>query len=55
GYLPHHKSTSPTPHSIVAMRGLDAHREASFTADNGVLWRRDLLPEALPSAKILTY
>ncbi|KAF8526196.1 hypothetical protein BU17DRAFT_40873, partial [Hysterangium stoloniferum] len=40
---------------IVAIHGLDGHREASFTADNGILWLRDLLPEALPSARILTY
>ncbi|KAF8519406.1 hypothetical protein BU17DRAFT_47785, partial [Hysterangium stoloniferum] len=41
--------------SIVAIHGLDGHREASFTAPNGVLWLRDLLPEALPTARILTY
>ncbi|KAF8519738.1 hypothetical protein BU17DRAFT_47444, partial [Hysterangium stoloniferum] len=40
---------------IVAIHGLDGHREASFNADNGVLWLRDLLPETLPSARILTY
>ncbi|KAF8526331.1 ankyrin repeat-containing domain protein [Hysterangium stoloniferum] len=45
---------SPTV-DIVAIHGLDGHREASFTADNCVLWLRDLLPEALPSARILTY
>ncbi|KAF8525538.1 hypothetical protein BU17DRAFT_41759 [Hysterangium stoloniferum] len=45
---------SPTV-DIVAIHGLDGHREASFTADNGILWLRDLLPEALPSARILTY
>ncbi|KAF8529705.1 hypothetical protein BU17DRAFT_36641, partial [Hysterangium stoloniferum] len=43
------------PHSIVAIHGLDGHREASFTADNGVFWLQDLLPEALPFARILTY
>ncbi|KAF8526569.1 hypothetical protein BU17DRAFT_74115 [Hysterangium stoloniferum] len=41
--------------SIVAIHGLDGHREASFTAPNGVLWLRDLLPKALPTARILTY
>ncbi|KAF8507759.1 hypothetical protein BU17DRAFT_57183, partial [Hysterangium stoloniferum] len=44
-----------TLHSIVAIHGLDGDREASFTADNGVLWLRDLLPEAVPSTRILTY
>ncbi|KAF8524941.1 hypothetical protein BU17DRAFT_63102 [Hysterangium stoloniferum] len=29
--------------------------ERSFTAVNGVLWLRDILPEVLPSARILTY
>ncbi|KAF8512141.1 hypothetical protein BU17DRAFT_69322 [Hysterangium stoloniferum] len=45
---------SPTV-DIVAIHGLDGHREASFTAPNGVLWLRDLLPETLPNARILTY
>ncbi|KAF8522729.1 hypothetical protein BU17DRAFT_44365, partial [Hysterangium stoloniferum] len=41
--------------SIVAIHGLDGHREASFTAPNGVLWLRDLLPKSLPTARILIY
>ncbi|KAF8527155.1 hypothetical protein BU17DRAFT_39893, partial [Hysterangium stoloniferum] len=41
--------------SIVAIHGLDGHREASFTAPNGVLWLRDLLPRFIPNARILTY
>ena len=41
--------------SIVAIHGLDGHREASFTAPNGILWLRDLLPKTLPKARILTY
>ncbi|KAF8510299.1 hypothetical protein BU17DRAFT_98255 [Hysterangium stoloniferum] len=40
---------------IVAIHGLDGHREASWTADNGKLWLRDLLPRDVPSARILTY
>ncbi|KAF8509768.1 hypothetical protein BU17DRAFT_55925 [Hysterangium stoloniferum] len=41
--------------SIVAIHGLDGHRERSFTASNGVLWLRDLLPKSIPNARILTY
>src|SRR5882757_288470 len=40
--------------SIVAIHGLDGHREDSWTV-NGVLWLRDLLPEKVPRARILTY
>ncbi|KAF8519138.1 hypothetical protein BU17DRAFT_47991, partial [Hysterangium stoloniferum] len=41
--------------SIVTIHGLDGHREASFTAPNSILWLRDLLPDTLPNARILTY
>ena len=41
--------------SIVAIHGLDGHLEKSWTADNGTLWLRDLLPEKIPHARILTY
>ncbi|KAF8518824.1 hypothetical protein BU17DRAFT_90610 [Hysterangium stoloniferum] len=44
---------SPTV-DMVAMQVLNGHREASFTADYGVLWLRHLLPEAIPDARILT-
>ncbi|KAF8510206.1 hypothetical protein BU17DRAFT_55621 [Hysterangium stoloniferum] len=40
---------------IVAIHGLDGHREASWTTDNGSLWLRDFLPQDVPSARILTY
>ncbi|KAF8526524.1 hypothetical protein BU17DRAFT_82610 [Hysterangium stoloniferum] len=40
---------------IVAIHGLEGHREQSWTAANGVLWLRDLLPNVLPQARILTY
>ncbi|KAF8524260.1 hypothetical protein BU17DRAFT_6911, partial [Hysterangium stoloniferum] len=42
-------------HSIVAIHGLDGHREESFTASNGISWLRDLLPPSIPNARILTY
>ncbi|KIM79568.1 hypothetical protein PILCRDRAFT_74296, partial [Piloderma croceum F 1598] len=41
--------------SIVAIHGLDGHLEKSWTADNGMLWLRDLLPKELRHARILTY
>ncbi|KAF8499908.1 hypothetical protein BU17DRAFT_59133, partial [Hysterangium stoloniferum] len=40
---------------IVAIHGLDGHREASWTANNGKLWLRDFLPQDVQSARILTY
>ncbi|KAG8815662.1 hypothetical protein FRC17_000630, partial [Serendipita sp. 399] len=40
---------------IVAIHGLDGHREDSWTADNGTMWLRDLLPIDIPNARILTY
>ncbi|KAN0104171.1 hypothetical protein V8E51_009916 [Hyaloscypha variabilis] len=40
---------------VVAVHGLNGHRERSWTAGNGVLWLRDLLPAQLPHARILTY
>ncbi|OCL01786.1 hypothetical protein AOQ84DRAFT_206150 [Glonium stellatum] len=40
---------------IVAVHGLDGHREKSWTADNGVLWLQVLLPEHIPDARVLTY
>ncbi|KAG8779363.1 hypothetical protein FRC16_003451, partial [Serendipita sp. 398] len=40
---------------IVAIHGLDGHREQSWTAEDGTLWLRDLLPTDLPHARVLTY
>jgi hypothetical protein len=42
-------------HSVVAVHGLNGNRERSWTAGNGVLWLKDLLPTQLPHARILTY
>jgi hypothetical protein len=41
--------------SIIAIHGLDGDRELSFTADNGILWLRDLVPPLIPNARVLTY
>jgi hypothetical protein len=32
---------------------VNGHREKTWTAENGVHWLRDLLPEDLPQARIL--
>jgi len=40
---------------IVAIHGLDGHREQSWTAKNNNLWLRDFLPKTLPNARIFTY
>ncbi|KAK4044690.1 kinesin light chain [Parachaetomium inaequale] len=40
---------------IVALHGLNGHREKTWMAENGVHWLRDLLPEDLPQARILCW
>ncbi|KAG8825902.1 hypothetical protein FRC17_008465, partial [Serendipita sp. 399] len=40
---------------IVAIHGLDGHREKSWTAEDGTMWLRDLLSHDFPNARILTY
>ncbi|KAF8514361.1 hypothetical protein BU17DRAFT_52637 [Hysterangium stoloniferum] len=40
---------------IVAIHGLDGHRERSWTGENGKLWLRDFLPKKMPCCRILTY
>ncbi|KAF8530041.1 hypothetical protein BU17DRAFT_35470 [Hysterangium stoloniferum] len=40
---------------IVAIHGLDGHREKSFTASNGFFWLGKWLPKSIPNARILTY
>lgn len=42
-------------YSIVAIHGLDGHLTQSWTAENGTQWLRDLLPEKVPYARVLTY
>jgi alpha-beta hydrolase superfamily lysophospholipase len=41
--------------SIVAVHGLNGHSEKTWTADNGINWLRDLLPEDLPNARIFSW
>ncbi|KAG8805244.1 hypothetical protein FRC17_005611 [Serendipita sp. 399] len=40
---------------IVAIHGLDGHREEAWTSEDGTMWLRDLLPSDLPNARILSY
>ena len=47
---------SSDPLSIVAVHGLNGHREKSWTDDkSGILWLRDLLPLQLPNVRVLTF
>ncbi|KAG8818980.1 hypothetical protein FRC17_010639 [Serendipita sp. 399] len=41
--------------SIVAIHGLDGHREQSWMAEDGTMWLKDLLPGDFPNARILSY
>lgn len=41
--------------SLVAVHGLDGHREDTWTADNGVLWLRDQLPKEILNIRVLSY
>ncbi len=45
--------TAPSA-SIVAVHGLDGHREKTWTVNN-VNWLRDFLPSDIPNAHILTW
>ncbi|KAK8016653.1 hypothetical protein PG993_014842 [Apiospora rasikravindrae] len=40
---------------IVAVHGLNGHREKTWEADSGVLWLRDFLPEDFDDARIMTF
>ncbi|EXL39973.1 hypothetical protein FOCG_17423 [Fusarium oxysporum f. sp. radicis-lycopersici 26381] len=40
---------------IVAIHGLNGHREKTWTAENGIHWLRDLLPHDAPRARILSW
>jgi hypothetical protein len=41
--------------SIVAVHGLNGHRDETWTAANGKHWLRDLLPNDLPHARIFCW
>ncbi|OCK96149.1 uncharacterized protein K441DRAFT_657484 [Cenococcum geophilum 1.58] len=40
---------------IIAVHGLNGHRDETWTAGNGVNWLRDLLPQDLPNARIMAW
>ncbi|CCA74555.1 related to kinesin light chain [Serendipita indica DSM 11827] len=54
GFLTIASGTDPVV-DIVAIHGLQGHREKSWTTKDGTLWLRDLLPSDLPNARILSY
>src|ERR1700743_344192 len=37
------------------VHGLTGNRETTWTHSNGTFWPRDLLPQALPTARIMTF
>jgi hypothetical protein len=41
--------------SIIAIHGLNGHRERTFTADNNVNWLSSLLPQQFPKVRVMTY
>ncbi|KAF2729360.1 hypothetical protein EJ04DRAFT_395422, partial [Polyplosphaeria fusca] len=41
--------------SIVAVHGLNGHRDNTWTAANGTHWLRDLLPKDIPNARIFCW
>jgi hypothetical protein len=44
-----------TATSIVAVHGLNGHRNKTWTAANGVHWLRHLLPTDVPNARIFCW
>ncbi|KAL6712927.1 hypothetical protein ACLMJK_009482 [Lecanora helva] len=40
---------------IVAVHGLNGHRDETWTTDEGVNWLKDLLPKQIPRARIVTW
>ena len=52
----HFEGTIAHHYSIVAIHGLDGHRERTWTDEpSGKLWLRDFLPEVLPHARIFSW
>lgn len=41
--------------SIIAVHGLDGTWNKTWTAENGVFWLRDLIPQLIPDARVFSY
>lgn len=42
--------------SIVAVHGINGHRIKTWTCpDDGTMWLRDMLPEKIPKARIMSF
>ncbi|CCA76343.1 related to kinesin light chain, partial [Serendipita indica DSM 11827] len=54
GFLELSPGTDPVV-DIVAIHGLDGHREKTWVTKDGILWLRDFLRLDLPNARILSY
>ncbi|KAH8790449.1 hypothetical protein F5882DRAFT_291856, partial [Hyaloscypha sp. PMI_1271] len=40
---------------IIAVHGLDGAWNKTWTAENGVFWLRDLIPQLVPDARVFSY
>jgi hypothetical protein len=41
--------------SIIAVHGLNGHREKTWTHKDGIFWPKDLLPCKIPNARIMIW
>lgn len=51
----HYCKPGLTAASIVAVHGLNGHRDMTWTAANAVHWLRDLLPSDIPNARVFCW
>lgn len=40
---------------MIAVHGLNGHRERTWSTPSGINWLRDILPADIPNTRILTY
>ena len=50
-----HDAALTIPRSIIAVHGLNGHRDKTWTAANGRHWLRDLLPNDIPNARVFCW
>ncbi|KAJ5343286.1 hypothetical protein MYU51_021423 [Penicillium brevicompactum] len=55
GFKVLYQGKGPVEVDIVAVHGLNGHRERSWTAANGTNWLRDLLPKDMPSIRVASW
>ncbi|CCA69904.1 related to LipA and NB-ARC domain protein-Aspergillus clavatus, partial [Serendipita indica DSM 11827] len=54
GFLELASGTNPVV-DIVAIHGLEGHREKTWSTEDGTLWLRDFLPTDISNARVLSY